>query len=181
MKITKINSEQSKSKIEKIYLTYRNKMYISACKILKDPLMAEDAVHDAFIAIARNIDKIDSVDSVRTASYVTKAARNTALNMLKKDSSVEIMYIDTIDISSDEQLLDRLCSQEDFNSIVNAIMSLDEKYKDVLSLYYLNELTVNEIADVLSRKLTTVKQQLVRGRKILINNIKREASQNEEK
>ena len=50
----------------------------------------------------------------------------------------------------------------------------DEKYRDVLSLYYLNELTVSEIADLLSRKEGTVKQQLARGRHKLINMIEKE-------
>lgn len=180
MKTSKAADKGENSKLEALYKTYRKRMYFAAFKVLKDPMLAEDAVHDAFIAIARNLDKTDSVDCVKTASYVIKAAKNTALNMLKKDSAAEVMYIDTIDISSDERLLDRLCDQCDLECIINAIMSLDEKYRDVLSLYYLNELTVTEIADVLSRKLTTVKQQLVRGRQKLIALINKEVFQNEE-
>lgn len=181
MKFSKISGKKQENKLEKLYLTYRDRMYISAYKVLKDPMLAEDAVHDAFIAIARNLDKINSDDCIKTTSYVIKAAKNTALNMLKKDSATEVMYINTIDISSDERLLDRLCDQCDLDCIVNAIMSLDEKYRDVLSLYYLNELTVNEIADILSRKTSTVKQQLVRGRQKLIAQINKEVLQNEEK
>ncbi|MCM1364495.1 MAG: sigma-70 family RNA polymerase sigma factor [Faecalibacterium sp.] len=174
-----LTKQNENCKLEQVYMMYRKRMYIAACKVLKNPQSAEDAVHDAFIAIARNIDKIDDVNSVQTASYVIKAARNTALNMISKDCSSEVLYIDMLDISSDESLLERICEQEEMNVIVNAIMALDDKYKDVLSLYYLNELTVSEIADVLSRKLTTVKQQLVRGRRKLISNIKKEVTDNE--
>ncbi|MCM1545027.1 MAG: sigma-70 family RNA polymerase sigma factor [Ruminococcus sp.] len=179
MKIVKLNNDKQRSKLEEVYLTYRSRMYAVAFKVLHEPCAAEDAVHSAFLAIARNIDKIDTIESVKTASYVIKAAKNTAINMAKKDSANEVIYLDTIDISSDEELLDRLCSQENLNDIVNAIMDLDEKYRDVLSLYYLNGMTVGEVAETLCRKLTTVKQQLVRGRQKLISNIKKEFFENE--
>ena len=147
MQTEKISDEAKKQKLRLIYEKYKNRMYISACRILNDPFAAEDAVHDAFIALSRNAEKIGDVDSVSTASYVIKAAKNTAINMSVKKSR-EI--------------------------IVHSIMSLDEKYRDVLSLYYLNELTVKELSDILGRKEVTVRQQLARGRKKLINIISKE-------
>lgn len=174
MQPQKTKDEENKQKLRLIYENYKNRMYISACRVLHDPFVAEDAVHDAFIAISRNIEKIDDVESVSTASYVTKAARNTALNMIRKNQRETVLPIEDIDEVFDESMLDMICSKENFGIIVDSIMALDEKYRDVLSLYYLNELTVSEIASLLSRKETTVKQQLVRGRRKLINLITKE-------
>lgn len=75
---------------------------------------------------------------------------------------------------ADENMLDRLCTKENYRIVVESIMSLGEKYRDVLSLYYLNELSVSEIASLLLRKENTVKQQLARGRRKLINMIEKE-------
>ena len=75
---------------------------------------------------------------------------------------------------SDESILDNLCTEENINIIVSSILALDEKYRDVLSLYYFNELTVSEIAVSLGRKESTVKQQLARGRRRLIDTIMKE-------
>lgn len=161
-------------KLRLIYERYKNRMYISACRILNDPLLAEDAVHDAFIAISRNIHKIREVDSVSTASYVIKAAKSKALNIIKKNTRENIFPIEQIDEVFDDSLMDIICEKQSVERIVDAIMSLDERYRDVLSLYYLNELTVNEIADILSRKQTTVKQQLSRGRKRIIDALEKE-------
>lgn len=167
-------AEQNPVKLQQIYEKYKNRMYISALRILKNPQSAEDAVHDAFVAIAKNIKKLQDTDSLSTASYVIKAAKNTALNMAKKSSDEKTVPIYELDIASDESLLDEICTKENYTIIVSSIMALDEKYRDVLSLYYLNELTVGEIAVALSRKETTVKQQLVRGRRKLIETIKKE-------
>lgn len=163
-----------KNKLEQIYEKYKNRMFVSACRILGDIHNAEDVVHDTFIAISRNLDKIGDIDSVSTASYVIKAAKNTALNYKKKSLNEIPSVISDDEIASDENTLDNLCTKENYKKIVKAIMSLDEKYRDVLSLYYLNELTVSQIADLLCRKDNTVKQQLARGRRKLINIIEKE-------
>ncbi len=90
-------SSEGTQKLRQIYEKYKNRMYISACRVLNDPFTAEDAVHDAFIAISKHIDKIGDVDSVSTASYVTKAARNRAINMLKKNQRERVIPGEDID------------------------------------------------------------------------------------
>ena len=170
----KASDEANKQKLRLLYEKYKNRMYISACRILCDPFSAEDAVHEAFIAISRNVAKIGDVDSVSTSSYCIKAAKNTAINMSVKKSREPALPIEEVDEAFDESMLDMICSKENFNIIVESIMSLEERYRDVLSLYYLNELTAREIAEALGRKESTVKQQLARGRRKLINIISKE-------
>lgn len=170
----KASDEANRQKLRLLYEKYKNRMYISACRVLSDPFAAEDAVHEAFVAILRNIEKIGEVDSVSTASYCIKAARNTAINMTAKKQRESVLPIEEIDEAFDESMLDMICSKESFNVIVESIMSLEERYRDVLSLYYLNELTAREISDALGRKESTVKQQLARGRRKLINIISKE-------
>ena len=169
-----IKDELQREKLRKLYEKYKNRMYISACRILNDPQKAEDAVHDSFIAISRNIEKIDDVDSLKAASYCIKAAKNTAFNQVKKSFNEIPSLMNDEDIFFEENMLDMICTKDNYNKVVDSILRLDEKYRDVLSLYYLNELTVSEIADLLSRKEGTVKQQLARGRRKLINMIEKE-------
>lgn len=166
--------QKDKSTLELIYEKYRNRMYIAAYRVVKNPQMAEDAVHDTFVALSKNTEKLRDTDSLYTASYVVKAAKNTALNMVKKYAEDKVLSIDEIDIAQDESVLDKICTEENLSIVVSSILALSEKYRDVLSLYYLNELTVSEIAVALSRKESTVKQQLVRGRRKLIDTIKKE-------
>lgn len=169
-----VKDEPQGEKLRRLYEKYKNRMYIAACRILHDPQKAEDVVHDSFIAISRNIDKIDDTDSLRAASYCIKAAKNTAYNQVKKSFNEIPTLMNDEDIFFEENMLDMICTKDNYKKVVDSIMSLDEKYRDVLSLYYLNELTVSEIADLLSRKEGTVKQQLARGRHKLINMIEKE-------
>lgn len=172
-------AKTDKQKLTELYEKYRNRMYITACRILDDPYLAEDAVHEAFVAISKNLDKIGDTDSIQTASYVIKAAKSRALNMVRQRVCEMPTLISEEDAREDESTLDAVCEKENYSYIVSAILSLDEKYRDVLSLYYLNELTVAEISRLLSRKEGTVKQQLARGRRKLIYIIEKEAINNE--
>ena len=84
-------------------------------------------------------------------------------------------------VQADEDLLDEICRKESYNEIVTAMLSLEDRYRDVLTLYYLNDLSLSEIAELQGVKENTVKQQLYRGRRKLIDTIKKEVNTNEKR
>ena len=176
-----MHSESDKEKLRLLYGKYKNRMYITACKVLSDPQRAEDAVHDAFISVSKHLDKIEDIDSVKTGAYMVKAARSRALNILRMGLPEKETALDEATAKADEDLLDEICRKESYNEIVNAILSLEERYRDVLTLYYLNDLTLTEIAELQGVKENTVKQQLFRGRRKLIDTIKKEVNPNEKR
>ena len=176
-----MHSEKDKEKLRQLYDRYKNRMYITACKVLHDPQRAEDAVHDAFIVVSKHLDKIDDVDSVRAGAYMIKVVRSRALNIVRMGLPEKETALDEAEIKADESLLDEICRKESYNEIVTAILSLEEKYRDVLTLYYLNDLSLSEIAELQGVKENTVKQQLFRGRRKLIHTIMKEDETNEKR
>lgn len=118
-------------------------------------------MHDTFIKIARNIKSIEDPKSDKTLSYVLKATKNTAINLYNKQKKeATITGIQSIDDIPDEQFYERLDISNHYNEVVHAILELDDKYRDVLFYHFVQEMKVSEIADLLSRKKATVKQQL---------------------
>lgn len=165
-----IDDDYDKDKFEQIYYTYRKRMLYVANSLLHDQYESEDAVQNAFISIARNIHKIDDIESKRTFSYVTMAAYNSAYNLLiKTKKSRECINIDDLNILTDDNFLDSITKHDDCDSIIQAIKNMDKIYRDVLLLHYVKELTAKEIAEILDRKSGTVTQQIVRGKKILLS------------
>ena len=53
-----IESDSDKDKFEQIYLKYRGLMYHSAFTILRNREDSEDVVHQAFVSIIENFDKL---------------------------------------------------------------------------------------------------------------------------
>ena len=165
-----IDDQEDLDKLQAIYELYKKRMLYTAGRILGEHFESEDAVHNAFIAIARNIHKLGDADSTETASYVLKAVKNTALNQLRSKKRRDSMLLieDCIFVESEDAIWESLCNEENCENIKRCILSLEERYCDVLSLRYLNELSIREIAVRLDRKPSTVKQQIRRGKKLLI-------------
>lgn len=56
---------------------------------------------------------------------------------------------------------------EDHSDVYEAVKALPEKYRQVIHLFYYEELQISQIADLLGKNEATIKTQLARGRKIL--------------
>lgn len=166
-----IDTEEEKSKFEQIYYTYRSIMFYVAKGILKDDYLSEDAVHNAFINIAKNMDNIGEVDSNRTKGYVVVIVRNISLNMLKKQSKT--VAIDDFEeyTSDDTNLEEVVLSKLSFDLIVEEIENLSIIYKDILYLSYVENLKTKEISKLINIDHETVKKRLQRGRKKLLENL----------
>lgn len=159
-----------REKIAELYNKYKKKMFYVAYTVLNDSYSAEDAVHEAFIAITRNISKISDVDSPETAAYVCRAAKTRALNILEKKRREQDhgrFIEENEEIPFEEAEFDRICAESEVSDIAKCINKLPDKYRDVLVLRYLDEMSTEDIAELLGRKYETVKKQLLRGRSIL--------------
>ena len=92
-----IESEEDKSKFEKLYNQYRHLMFSVANKILDNQFDAEDAVHQAFVSIIDNLDKIKEVDCPKTKAYVVIITENKAIDIIRsKKHIIEDELIDTL-------------------------------------------------------------------------------------
>lgn len=175
-----IDDELGRSTFEEIYLTYRKQMLMTANSILHNHEDSEDVVHDVFYLIATKhmsiIRALTDPNDVR--NYLLKATKNTALNELKKRrrSNIPIDAIPERELSSspdltDETFIDLICAEADYETVVKAMFSLDEPYRDVLYYHFVLELTVNESAKLLNRNASTAKKQLLRGKKLLLSKL----------
>ncbi|MFA5153055.1 MAG: sigma factor, partial [Clostridia bacterium] len=79
-----IDNNQDKKKFEILYNTYCKKMFYVADSILHDIYESEDAVQNALMSLAVNIDKIEDVYSQSTFSYIMTIARNAAIDLSRK-------------------------------------------------------------------------------------------------
>lgn len=60
------------------------------------------------------------------------------------------------------------------SEILEAVLSLPEKYKIVIHLYYYEGYSLNEISEITSTKISTLQTRLQRGRKLLGKKLKEE-------
>lgn len=162
-----IEEDDDKIKFEKIYTLYRKKMWYVANSILSDAYLAEDAVHNAFIGIAKNINKVVDVESSKTLSYVITASKNAALDIIRKNKGLPETDIDELYHVSDKESSSFYETIETEDYIVKVLAAMPTVYRDVLYLLIVEQMSEKEVAELLGRKPGTIHQQVRRGRAIL--------------
>lgn len=143
----------------------------TADAILNDHQLSEDAVHDAFLRIAKNFHKVGAVDSPRTKAFVIIIVRNVALSMAKQMGKINFFDDDYFLSTVPDNTTDKDFDKIDYQLIVQAIKELPLTYRDVLYLYSVEGNSVKEISEILQIGNEAVKKRLQRGRKILMNKI----------
>lgn len=67
---------------------------------------------------------------------------------------------------------EQLLRGEEAGEVLRAVLALPMKYREVIHLFYYEDLSVREIADILDRRESTVTAQLSRGRALLRRSLK---------
>mgnify|MGYP003803215143 CR=1 FL=1 len=80
--------------------------------------------------------------------------------------------MDSVGEIPDDSFMQTLAAEFSYNDLVQVLRDINKDYFDVLYYHYVMGLTLPEVAKLLSRKLSTVKQQLVRGKKLAAAKIK---------
>ena len=121
---------------------------------------AEDLVQEAFIRLSRSLDRIQ--DEAKVVAYL----RSIVLNLCRDHNRRGLVSIrhqppaDDLDRASVE---DHLVGREDQQEVLEALRSLPLRQRDCLTLRYLLDLGIPEIADTLGLSPNSVKTHLQRG------------------
>lgn len=156
--------------VEILIEKYKNNIYAVAFNICKNKYDAEDVVQDTFIQYLSHKKDFQSEQHIR--AWIIRVAINKAKNknnlFFRRNSLPLEDYMETLTFESDES-----------HELFEAVMKLPEKYRIVIHLFYYEDYSVQEIADILKITQTNVKVRLSRGRLSLRKTLK-EAWNNDE-
>ena len=162
-----IEKAEEKSQFEELYNKYRTTLMTVAYNILKDTSLAEDAVHETFFALARNMNKISGKNCIQIRNYLIIIVKNASYKIYNKDKkeiSIDEIDYNIQDIQNIELDIEDKIAQK---KLMELIKSLDDKYADVLILKYFYDLQDKEIAKSLGISLENAKIRLYRGKNML--------------
>lgn len=139
---------------------------------------AEEVVQDVFVKTYRNLNDFDP--SLKFSSWIYRIAHNETVSRLRKMKARP----QTVDAEDNEQF-DRLTSEMDIERDLDrkyaaevvraAVDGLDQKYREVLVLRFLEEKDYKEISDILKKPLGTISVLLNRAK----TKLKKELEQHE--
>jgi len=155
-----IAGDEDRRKFERLYIKYRNLMMHVALKILGNREDAEDAVHQAFVSVIQNLEKIDESQEQRTRSFVVTITENKSVDIIRKRSRVTSLE----EIPEPQGLVIPLPGD---NGLADAIAKLPARYRNVLLLRYDNGYSTREIAKMNGMNYEAVKRLITRAKAAL--------------
>lgn len=163
---------------------YKNMVFTLALQLIKNKEEAEEVAQDTFIKVYKNLHKFKGES--KFSSWLYRITYNTCLDNLRKNKKNNETYdLDDITINKIKTIdnaLDELERQEKKEMIKKCLSKLKEEEQVLLTLYYYEELSLQEIASVLNKKYDQIRVNLHRSRiklaKILENNLTPEILEN---
>ena len=151
--------------LEQALNKYQSNVYKAAFYMCKSPEDAEDIAQEVFLAYHNTKTVFMSEEHIR--SWLLKVAVNKARNLKKA-----FWHRRRIDLPDFTEWLEAHTQEqaeydEDSLEIIQSVMSLPEKCRIAVHLFYYEDYSVKEIADIMGIKENTVKAQLHRGRTLL--------------
>lgn len=175
--LSMVNNTDDSNKISYIYQKYYAYMSYCAEQVLGQRTEdIKDATHNAMLKIIEHIDSVDLSDERRAKSYFGTIAKNKAKDILKSKYNKVVSIDDIIDCKDSE--CDINIVRFEYESLIDSIFKLDEKYRDVLILKYVNELNEREISNLLDIPQKTVSTRILRGKKRLLAILKEDSDVN---
>ena len=132
----------------------------------------EDIIQEVFISCYQKLPSFRHECSYKT--WLIRITINKCKDYKKRWSIKKLIYKPIISSfytvpSAEEQFM----YEQNSKNMIEQIAKLPAKYKEVLILYYYQQLTMTEISEILNININTVKSRLLRGKKMLQNKLER--------
>ena len=166
-----LDTQEEKSKFEALYYTHRHTMLYTAVQILKDHQLAEDAVQEAFIRLAKNFSKIGQIDCPQTRLFTVIIVRNISLTMRTEQQKQIIIEVSEDTVPTEYDLEEEVLARIAYEEVLTSIQELPLIYRDILYLQCVEEYKLAEISKLIGVETETVKKRAQRGRKMLLERL----------
>lgn len=164
---TDIRENKPTYDIETLIRQYGNDVLRTAYMYVKDIHSAEDIFQDVFIKVNQKLSTFEGNSSIKT--WIIRITINTCKDYLK--SAWNRRVVPMMDYQEDaiisETDYDEVESQDTKELIKKSVLSLPEKYKDVVLCVYFQEMSIAEAAKTLQIAEGTAKSRLSRAREKL--------------
>jgi RNA polymerase sigma-70 factor, ECF subfamily len=147
------------SALERLLDDYRHKVFRMAVAMLRDAARAEDVTQDIFVKLWRALPIYDGRASVGTWLYTI--ARNTCLSAIRSDRYRRTVALDDAAEPAVATTTPLAISVE------QCLSRLPEVQRQVVTLYYMQDRSVSDVAGMLDLPEGTVKSHLHRARRAL--------------
>jgi RNA polymerase sigma-70 factor (ECF subfamily) len=152
---------------------YKNMAYTISIKIVKNHEDAEEIAQDSFLKAYQKLDTFKGESKFSTWLY-SIVYRNSISKIRKKNiitTDIDAFVLENHSTDLDFPQIEAIKNGEQQKYVAKAIDNLPEMDALLVTLFYLNENTIDEIVEITNLTKTNIKVKLFRARKKLFNEL----------
>lgn len=154
---------------------YKDRVYHISYRMLGNRQEAEDVAQETFIRVYNNLENYDP--NYKFSTWIYRIATNLSIDFIrrrKQNFSLDADISGADGLDWHDRLADtgkgpeeELLADELQNEVQDAILDLNPKYRSVMVLRYIEDLSLQEISDSVQLPISTIKTRIHRGREAL--------------
>lgn len=138
--------------------TYADMVYRIAYRYVKNPIDTDDVFSEVFLAYFKKERTFESEEHRK--AWLIRVTINCAKDLLGQRAQLQQLHEETLSDATTPDV-------DTYLDLHEAIEQLRPEYREVIKLYYLDDLSVKQIAQILNKNENTIKTQLSRARDAL--------------
>lgn len=147
--------------IQQLFSKYYNDVLLYAMSLAKDVSEAEDLASEAFYRALRTADG----EIVNFKAWILAVCRNLYFNHRRKRARLTELSDEIAD--KRDCVLDKIMQDDNYRALYRAIGLLSDNLKEIIVLFYFEDMKVQTIAQIVQKSENNVKVMLFRGREQL--------------
>lgn len=167
-----MRSNMTIQELEQCISFYGKDIYSFCIHLTNSRELADDLYQDTFLEVMKKIADINS--KANPKSYILSIAVRIWKNKQRKAAwrnriapTCSDDFLTEVLVAAEDDLLEKVVSKEEYQMLWEAINRLSDHLRIPVLLYYMEELSVAEIAKLLSLPQGTIKSRLFKARKNL--------------
>jgi RNA polymerase sigma-70 factor, ECF subfamily len=171
---------------ERLMTTYWPELYAFVLRRTANPQDADDILSEAFVRayLALKGYPIERIRTLKLRSWLYKIAYNEYCRFIGKamHSSVSFALVEeAIFVEQEEESSSQpeifFETTERRQELERLVATLPDRYREAISLYYFEDLTYQEIADLLAQPIGTIKSSVHRGIQLLRKSLRAQSNE----
>lgn len=151
----------------------KNAITSMALAIVRDPVVSEEVAQDVYVQLWRDLGSLKNPESF--LPWLRQMTRNRAYMTLRgerrRDARRSVLDEGTEVASGEPGIVDRALDEEERRVLFEALEALPDETRDVLTLFYREDSSVKQVAELLGISTDAVKKRLERARVALRSDV----------
>ena len=149
---------RTKEDVETIIILYGDSVFKLAFSVIKDYASAEDIAQNVFIKYMQEKKEFQELEH-KKAWLLRTTINECKMHLRYYWNSKRTEFPDELESVSQNDSWD--------TTLIDLVMALPRKYREVIHLFYYEELSIKEISGIIGKKESTIKTNLRRGKQLL--------------